>query len=865
MIRTGQTLAPRAWRPLLALGAAAVVLGLALGGALPSRAQQPQEGWAVYEATTDISSMGLLVASTAGVGDIRTCTLLGGGLCTADPATDRKLSDVNVAMVLGPYPTEYEAQKAFCDNIVPGSEFRAALSSMMMAQMAFDGQNHGISNGPACPPAPPAPATVPPSTPPPPTVAPIVPTPTPEFEGCVIRGTVRDAGANPTGYAAVGHPLVGVDIQLEAYTTVLKTVATDENGRYEFVVTKDDLPAYFDIASDYVRVRLRLREIGHSPPRFVVEVEGAGTSLYTDRLVLADECGDSLVERDFLLGDIPSDYDDYWPEADRWDDIGEIYDRIYRATELADFLGQPLDYKLPVIICAFCTGVTTEDLDYAGWCGAASNGDNCTDDRPSIDLGNDISLLSDGNWPDNREYHEFGHHFMADSFNDAIPASTGNVNHGGYYANPSSGDSWAEGFAEFFSIMVSKHIDNEPMPHLYWLDGGLENLELEYRPWYGLGWGEEFAVAGLLLDLEDGPEDYVQAREQPNLRIAWHDFFDEPALGRLLVGEVVNDSPSPDPYEAIDYSEQTMVAAQFLDQNGQEVFVGWASTVPWDVPALGGRGFFSIALPPDLSWDSFAVVAFEGRPGDVLTDDDPVNLTLQELWDTIVQYVSVQPESNGYLFDVADLYEAMRSRFGGRDADGNGMDDIDQVFIAHGLFADADGNQSFRAETPGRTDHPAYLEFPAYIPRRDAPPAPGARVEVNAGGVDARVLVQVTLPEPNQYHGYSYLATPDEDNLVHVALPPPEYGGTAALTVLAQGYKPAIAGVIEAETFWKDVEAANGEPFLSFDVTLERGDITPSDGSGVNIGWLLVGAGGVALMTAAGASVVVMRRRGGNA
>ncbi len=863
MIRSGQTPAPPAWRPLLALGAAALVVGLALGGVRPSRAQQPQEGWAVYDATTDISSMGLLVASTATVGDIRTCTLLGGGLCTSDPATDRKLSDVNVTMVLGPYPTKYEAQKAFCDNIVPDSVFRAALSSMMMAQMAFDGQNHGISNGPACPPATPAPPTVRPSTPS--AVVPIVPTATPEFEGCVIRGTVRDAGASPTGQSVVGHPLVGVYVALEAVSEEPARAATDDAGRYELVVTKDDFPGYFDAAVDTARVTLRLRDLAHEPSRFVVEVEDQGTWLHSDRFLLADECDDGVVERDFLLGDIPSDYQAYWPEADRWDDIGEIYDRIHRATELADFLGQPLDYNLPVMICAFCTGIVTDRLDYAAWCGAASNGEYCTDGQPSIELGDNTSLLSDGNWPDNREYHEFGHHFMADAFDDAIPRNSGDVNHGGYYENPSSSDSWAEGFAEFFSIMVSKHIDNEPMPHLYWLGGGLENLELEYRPWYGLGWGEEFAIAGLLLDLEDGPEDYVQGREQPNLRIAWHHFYDDPSLGHLLIGEVVNDSPSPDPYEGIDYSEQTMVAAQFLDENGQEAFVGWASTVPWDLPALGGRGFFSIALPPDLTWDSFAVVAFEGRPGDVLTDDDPVNLTLQELWDTIVQYVSVQPESNGYLFDVTDLYEAMRSKFGGRDADDNGMDDIDQVFIAHGLFADTDGNQSFRGEVPGRTDHPAYLEFPAYIPRRDAPPAPGARVEVNAGNVDARVLVQVTLPEPNQYQGYSYLATPDTDNLVHVAMPPPEYGGTAALTVLAQGYKPAIAGVIETETFWEDVEAGNGEPFLSFDVTLERGDITPSDGSGVNIGWLLVGAGGVALMTAAGASFVVMRRRGGNA
>ncbi len=846
--------APRASQPLLALGVAALVLGFALGGARPSRAQQPQEGWAVYDASSDISSMGLLVASTATVGDIRTCTLLGGGLCSGDPATDRKLSDVNITMVLGPYPTEYEAEKAFCDNIVPGSEFRAALSSMMMAQMAFDGQNHGISNGPACPPATPAPPTAvssPTNTPP--------GTATPELGTCFIEGVVLDAGARPSGPSTTGDPLVGVRMALvDPSDRELKVAATDNEGRYQLAISDGDLPPGFDATLDAVEVQLRLREFAHEPNRFEILMAGAPSSLLTDSFLLADECDDGRVDRDFFLDAIPADYVAVWPlEVEFWDDLGELYDRFWRGFALADLLRQPLDYQLPLRICAFCTGVATTKLDVAFWCGANSNGALCSN-RPFIAFGNDTSQLSDWGWPDNREYHEFGHHFLADSFSDSQPKSTGDANHAGYYKNPSSTDSWTEAFATFYSLMIAKHVDGDPRPELYRMGRFQRNYEFDYRPWFGLGKREEVAITGLLLDLEDGPDDYAQGREQPILRIAWHDLYDDRGLGWLLVGEVENRSAYGN------YSEQTMVAAQFFDANGEEVFVGWGVSIPWDLPGAGSRGFFSIAVPPDLTWDSLSIVAFEGRPGDLLTDDDPVNLTVQEVWDTIALYTSVQGESNGYLFDVNDLYDAFHSAYGGMDADGNGMDDIDQVFIAHGLFGDPDGDRSFRNEPPGRTDHPAFREFPERIPRRDLPAPPEGKVEVNTGGVDARVIVQVAVPEPNQYLGYAYITAPDEDGRVDVEVPPPQYGGSATLTVVAQGYMPAIAGVIDAETFWRQVDEGDGEPFLSFDVTLEQGDIVPPDGGGVNAGWLLLAAGGVAVM-AGGASVAVMRRRGKNA
>ncbi len=542
---------------------------------------------------------------------------------------------------------------------------------------------------------------------------------------CLFTGAVTDAGARPgTSTRGGPDPLQGVRVALVRTSDdlELKVVATDANGTYRFSSSEVTFPSDFDGRYDPLAMRLRLQEAAHDPPRFevIVPIDGAleATSLLSDEFGFDAECEDGLVERDFALGAIPEDFLGEVPQKDFWPDLGEIYDRVWRAWELADSIGQPLDYGLPLDIIGFCSslGKCEGKRKTAFWTTT-----NSPDRDPFIAFGDDTSQLADGNWPDNREYHEFGHHFMADGFGDAMPRSPGDENHAGYYVNPSSTDSWREGWAEFYSMMVAKHVDQEIRPELYRVEGVYLNLEFDYRPWMAMGTAEELAVAGLLLDLEDGPDDYATGRQLADLRIAWHEITTD-QNGRLLIGGAVNDSPT-------DYSEQTMVAATFHDPDGRLLHTGWVATIPWDLPFAGGEGFFSLMLPEDLEWDSLEITAIEGRPGDVLTDDDPVDLTLDEIWQTIVSFTSQQQAGNGYVFDVVDLYTAFRQRYGGRDADGNGMDDIEQLFIAHGLFADTDGDRSFlHGNEVGRTDHAALMVpglgelLPGWIPRRTCHP-----------------------------------------------------------------------------------------------------------------------------------------------
>ncbi|MCZ6789845.1 MAG: hypothetical protein O7D33_07935 [Chloroflexi bacterium] len=112
-------------------------------GAVP--VPTPVEEWAIYEASTDFSAIGLFVDNVATVAERKACRLRSGGLCTDTSPT---LSEINLRNVLGPFPSREEAIQAFCDNVVPDSAY--SVRGFRKARLLFDGEDHYIFNGPAC-------------------------------------------------------------------------------------------------------------------------------------------------------------------------------------------------------------------------------------------------------------------------------------------------------------------------------------------------------------------------------------------------------------------------------------------------------------------------------------------------------------------------------------------------------------------------------------------------------------------------------------------------------------------------------------------------------------------------------------------
>lgn len=171
-------------------------------------------------------------------------------------------------------------------------------------------------------------------------------------------------------------------------------------------------------------------------------------------------------------------------------DAAVYYANIYEAVLFArNTLQLNLDHKLPVEIYLYRDGCAACYLK--------------SDSRIQGNARGTNSDFRSRNSPDNREYHEFGHHVNADSSmggeNTYPNMGSGDTNHGGV-ENSDSSDSVIEGFAEFFSISIA----NDPV---YNWAGGATNLQWNLHftkdkkgktiP------DEEFMVASLLWDLAD--------------------------------------------------------------------------------------------------------------------------------------------------------------------------------------------------------------------------------------------------------------------------------------------------------------------------------------------------------------------------
>lgn len=150
-----------------------------------------------------------------------------------------------------------------------------------------------------------------------------------------------------------------------------------------------------------------------------------------------------------------------------------------------DYMKFNLDYKLPVdVVVGYKYGTLYNPVDSTIY----------------IDY-SDASYRSPER-PMNREWHEFSHHAMYSMYGSWPSRPEGTVNHAGYI-NPSTGDSFSEGFAEFMSMMIADYY-KYPDPHVYSHFG---SLEANYKAWHFRGRAEEFAVAGVLWDLYDALND----------------------------------------------------------------------------------------------------------------------------------------------------------------------------------------------------------------------------------------------------------------------------------------------------------------------------------------------------------------------
>ncbi len=606
----------------------------------------------------------------------------------------------------------------------------------------------------------------------------VVPSDVPEGS-CLVRGRVTDS-------RGIAVPMVRIEIHA-ANNSVLLTGATGETGAYGFGQPVE--------ANG--RVVLVPTDGGRAQPIFHIFAQQADVTL--SRALSANQIEDGICEMNFDIWDLGDNYASSDGDTERWPSIIELYQNYNRAAELAVQVGAPFDYGLPIPIYAWCDSRTffcdpTGEAEFAFYAGSSTGR---TVLQPFMALGFPSSDVDYRGAPDNREYHEFGHAFFADVQDNQIPIHVGDTNHGGYYRNEMTTDSFVEGFAEFYSVMVSKHIEQVENPQRYKI-GAEYDIEADRKPWEAVGWWEEFTLAGLLLDFEDGPEDYASTSDVLDVESV---SSLNAETGNFAIGRVRNLSTK--------VARSPEVTIELLDSGGNTVFKQVTSVRPESL-GPGQTGVFYVAAPDGIEFSD--VAASPGRP--VSSDDDDIDLDLADLLRTITDDWGAGPNR---VTNIRELYETLSEAYAGADTDGDSVPDvtqeqIDAIFIRHGFFDDLDGDRQWNPENDGSiggTAHPeatiALNQFPAMTPRSSAIGFPGSFVDVNTGDVDSEILVQVELADSAQ--SYSYWAPAGNTTPVELAVPEAIDGASVTVIAAADDKEPAVAYRTTAQQFHAAVES----------------------------------------------------------
>jgi hypothetical protein len=634
--------------------------------------------------------------------------------------------------------------------------------------------------------------------------APADPTPT-ETEGTgAIEGTATVP--NPDYFqswlaanAPPRLPLIEARVQLRRGDGVLAQTFTDRDGRFAFA----EVPFADDLA-----VVVVLQHAIHAPgdpPYFqiVYDQQRAPVTLSTEPFALNEETADPLV-KDIRLdepGELVGSPAELQPN--QYANAGLVYYYMREGWHMAALLlGQSLDLQ-PLNVRIY-SRLPFSPTAGAYWHGPIERRDGkFTAVAPIIELDSAHSDFSRHNRRD-VILHEFGHHLMADSYGNFMPRAVNDVAHAGF-TNPSTTDSWTEGFATFFAAWTKQDGLNLSDAKI-WRDGpAAYNLEVNRLAW-SESYGEELAVASLLWDLLDP----IDPRDCTYLPVA--DYASRPVITATA----------------------TTAYCDYVQINSNEL---------WQV--FSGAGLFSTrssspAAPPDYP----------------------------------------------YIFDMVDLYEALQSHYFFYAGDNNlplqtanGLDPIDELFIAHGFFADANPqNLAYDlGETIGATSNLTLTigadSFPPRSPRRSPPPTPDAYIgytlhETTSGAIIPsttadRFVVEVLFATPHEHYSYSYETASGEPGRLLYVGPPAHYTAVTRITAVVPDHLSVDILEFSNAFYWQRVAEQSAGTLLEHTFYLESGR-----GYGVDqtLTWLLLASGlacvcGCLLLALGVATVVFLRSR----
>jgi len=647
-----------------------------------------------------------------------------------------------------------------------------------------------------------------------------------------------------TGY---GAPLVGMEVVLRNENGAAST-ETDSYGYYvvpgsyieseyyemelRFAFLQNGLEYFRIIAGDDEPVKLKLKIEKEKITEFKIIQES--TSEYTfpvDNVDVSDLKLDSLFA--------------YAPGKTYLVSFVSMYIHFTEAFLFyQNILGVDLSLNLPLKIVTF---QKSDSVSY-----------NHEGSRSWILIGGTESGHDSELRPKNREYHEFSHYAMHALYSylpKSPPGPIEDVNHYGF-VNPTTADSYVEGFAHFMSMIIGEYFSNRWETKLERSSpdvcGKLGSVETNYRPWDKDGYlGEELAIAGILWDLYDG-EKHDTLRNTINKVLAekaWQEYLYENDLDQD--GKISN-------YEVIVYMTtgglKTFVYNEFfffadwrskergfLDKTDIEGYYRRKSDPPINVDQAVEKLFNQGDTDPrdekltfkelvegvrhdlnlgkekvqELIPDYLTFEKWKKNVGYTVDERDQVSLSLEEIWSIL------ETPKN----DFTEVYQALITKFSDQ------KEAIDEIFKAHGFWMDENpGNGERDPNEPGKGTY--YVDYPLggftynegekigtpsnyeRDERRSTAYFDGHYVKVNnsvptytvtIGIYDSSKLFGV-LP----VHLYEYTAT-NNDGLVYLPIPPESYNST--ITVEPSGIEAYNPLKFTSEAFYESLETSIEQGF----------------------------------------------------
>ena len=266
---------------------------------------------------------------------------------------------------------------------------------------------------------------------------------------------------------------------------------TDSDGKFSW-----DAPAEFFTAGNRIEVDA------------VMADENNKLFESTDRLVNSGGGGTyavivapSLSPADQELGDMEIDFKSLGPDQAL---AAQVYANLLKAVEFKEtVLGATSTTKERATIFSASGTWHTTELDPSGGGMFINSAD---------------SHYYTAEAPVNREYHEYCHHIQDETWGQDSTIIPPGIDHKGYPINNESGWGYSEGWAEFCAMQMVKHISG--IQDVRYVVGNTAlNLEFNYNIRDGLKSDEEFAIAGIMLDLTDSASDYSYGKDDDSVSL----------------------------------------------------------------------------------------------------------------------------------------------------------------------------------------------------------------------------------------------------------------------------------------------------------------------------------------------------------